>query len=106
MSEVAQKTKGVKMREDNVLIMFVDRMKTLANLLNVHIDTSSQANGDWKNAKDGDQNLIRGAKGMADKVDVGYAVLPPSPKDLENIKALMKNGFNKVCCFNWIVCWI
>ena len=96
MSEVAQKTKGVKMREDNVLIMFVDRMKTLANLLNVHIDTSSQANGDWKNAKDGDQNLIRGAKGMADKVDVGYAVLPPSPKDLENIKALMKNGFNKV----------
>ena len=95
LSEIATKTKGVKLREDNVLIMFIDRMKTLANILNIHIDTSSQANGDWKNAKDADQNLIRGAKGMADKIDAGYVILPPSEKDKEAIKSIQQHGFYK-----------
>ena len=60
LSEIANKTRGVKLREDNVLLMFSDRMKTLANTLNVHIDTSTQVNGDWKDNKTADQNLIRG----------------------------------------------
>jgi len=95
LTEIATKAKGVKLREDNVLIMFIDRMKTLANQLNVHIDTSSQANGDWKNAKEADQNLIRGAKGMADKVDAGYVLLPPSEKDKEVTKEFTRHGFHK-----------
>ena len=95
LTEIATKARGVKLREDNVLIMFIDRMKTLANILNVHIDTSSQANGDWKNAKDADMNLIRGAKGMADKVDAGYVLLPPSEKDKESIKEFTRHGFYK-----------
>lgn len=64
--EMATKSKGVKLREDNVLLMFIDRMKILCNNLNIHFNTSSQVNGDYKNVKDGDQNLIRGAKSMAD----------------------------------------
>jgi len=95
LTEVATKARGVKLREDNVLIMFIDRMKTLANMLNVHIDTSSQANGDWKNAREADQNLLRGAKGMADKLDCGYVVLPLSAKDKEAIKTIMHKGFYK-----------
>ena len=95
LTEIATKAKGVKLREDNVLIMFADRMKTLANTLNVHVDASTQANGDWKHAKDADQNLIRGAKGIADKVDAGYVLLPPSEKDKEMAKEFSKHGFNK-----------
>lgn len=60
LNEVANRTRGVKLREDNVLLMFADRMKTLANTLNVHIDTSTQVNGEWKDSKTADQNLIRG----------------------------------------------
>lgn len=60
LGEVANKTRGVKMREDNVLLMFADRMKSLANTLNIHIDTSSQVNGEWRNAKEADASLIRG----------------------------------------------
>lgn len=60
LGEVANKTRGVKLREDNVLLMFADRMKTLANTLNVHIDTSTQVNGEWRDSKTADQNLIRG----------------------------------------------
>jgi len=95
LSEIATKSKGVKLREDNVLIMFISRMKDLANTLNVHIDTSSQVGGDWKNVKFADQNLIRGAKGLADKLDVGYVVLPVSDKDKESIQSIMQKGFYK-----------
>lgn len=89
LSEVATKTRGVKMREDNVLLMFADRMKSLANSLNIHIDTSSQANGDWKTTKDGDQNLIRGAKAIADKLDVGIVVLPVTEADKVGIESIV-----------------
>lgn len=89
LSEVANKTRGVKMREDNVLLMFADRMKSLANNLNIHIDTSSQSNGDWKNAKDGDQNLIRGAKSIADKLDFGAVVLPVTEADKLGIESIV-----------------
>lgn len=89
LTEVATKARGVKLREDNVLVMFSDRLKGICNKLNVHIDTSTQVSGDWKNAKDPDASLIRGAKGIADKVDVGYVVLEPTPKDLEAVKSIL-----------------
>ena len=92
LMEISQKTRGVSIREDNVLMMFSDRMKALCNKLNVHIDTSTQANGDWKNAKDPDQNLIRGSKAIADKVDIGYCVLEPTPKDLEAVQSIMNQS--------------
>lgn len=89
MSEVAGKTKGVKLREDNVLLMFADRMKTLANVLNVHIDTSTQVNGEWRNAKEADMNLIRSAKSVADKVDLGIILLPVSEADRLSIESII-----------------
>lgn len=89
MSEVAGKTKGVKLREDNVLLMFADRMKTLANVLNVHIDTSTQVNGEWRNAKEADMNLIRSAKSVADKVDLGIILLPVSEADKLGIETIV-----------------
>ena len=73
-------------------MMFSDRLKALCNKLNVHIDTSTQANGDWKNAKDPDQNLIRCSKAIADKVDIGYCVLEPTPKDLEAVQSIMNQS--------------
>ena len=89
LMEMSRKTRGINLREDNVLVMFIDRMKTLANNLNIHIDTSTQANGDWKNNSDPDQNIIRGAKGMADKIDVGYCGLPPTQKDLMAVQNII-----------------
>lgn len=95
LSEVSQKARGVKIREDNVLIMFVDKMKTLCNSLNIHIDTSTQANGDWKTTKDGDANIIRGAKGIADKLDIAYCVLPFTAADDKGTEAITHKGFSK-----------
>ena len=64
--ELSQKSKGMKLREDNVLFIFAERMKFLCNSLNVHINTSTQLNGQYKDTKDGDQNLLRGSKAIAD----------------------------------------
>jgi len=89
LMEMSKKTRGVSIREDNVLVMFSSRMKDLCNAINVHIDTSTQANGEWKTMKDPDQNIIRGAKGMSDKVDIGYCGLPPTEKDLEAVRSIM-----------------
>lgn len=92
LMEISKKTRGVNMREDNVLVMFSDRMKAACNNLNVHIDTSTQANGDWKTMKDPDQSIIRGSKGIADKVDIGYCCLEPTEKDIEAVKIILANS--------------
>lgn len=93
--EIATKSKGMKLREDNVLYIFIERMKFLCNKLNIHFNTSSQLNGEWKNVKDGDQNLLRGAKAMADKLDFGCIGLPVTKKDIEMLQPVLSKGFYK-----------
>jgi replicative DNA helicase len=93
--EIATKAKGVKLREDNILYIFCERMKFLCNKLNIHFNTASQLNGEWKNVKDGDQNLLRGAKALGDKLDVGIIGLPVTKKDLESLEAILSKGFYK-----------
>jgi len=95
LMEIANKSKGVKLREDNILYIFIDRMKSLSNKLNIHFNTSSQLNGEWKSAKDADQNLLRGAKALADKLDVGVIGLPATKKDLEMLQPILSKGFYK-----------
>lgn len=93
--EIATKSKGMKLREDNVLYIFIERMKFICNKLGIHFNTSSQLNGEWKNAKDADQNLLRGAKAMADKLDVGIIGLNVTKKDLEMLQPILSKGFYK-----------
>jgi replicative DNA helicase len=95
LSEIATKTKGIKLREDNVLLMFSDKMKELANTLNIHVDTSTQANGDWRNNPDAGSSLIASSKAIANKIDCGYVALPLLTKDKESIKSIMQHGFYK-----------
>lgn len=95
LMEIASKTKGMKLREDNVLYIFMERMKFLCNTLNLHISTSSQLNGEWENAKTKNQNLLRGAKSLADKIDVGSIMLEPTQKELECVEHILHNGFYK-----------
>lgn len=93
--EIATKSKGMKLREDNILYIFIERMKFIANKLSIHFNTSSQLNGEWKNVQDADQNLLRGAKALGDKLDVGIIGLPVTKKDLEMIQPILSKGFYK-----------
>ena len=88
LSEVSSKS-GVKgLREDNVLFMIAIRLKDLCVQNNIFIITATQLNGDYVNAEIYDQNLLRGAKAIADKVDVGMIMLDVTEKDKEMLKEL------------------
>ncbi|MCF8001668.1 MAG: hypothetical protein K9K76_07430 [Halanaerobiales bacterium] len=66
LEEISKASRGVRLREDNVLLMFVSRLKKLANELGVFIFTATQVNGNWDKVDQATQNLLRGAKSMAD----------------------------------------
>lgn len=93
MAESSAKTKVSGLREDQILLMMSSRLKDLCNKLNIHIHTATQVNGDWKTAREADQNLLRGAKALADKVDVGCILLPIRESDADVIDAYLRKGF-------------
>lgn len=93
LQEIADQSKGMKLREDMILFMFIFRLEQIAKRYDVYISTASQVNGDWKNIKDADSTILRGAKSMADKLHRGIVALNPTNKDLEAIDPILKKGF-------------
>ena len=94
LSEISGKSNVKGLREDNVLFMMSVRLKDIARKYDVFILTSTQLNGDYVESKTFDQNLLRGAKAIADKVDAGMIMLPVTDQDRESIKLFCdKNGF-------------
>lgn len=95
LEEITKKSGGVKLREDNILFMISIRLKDLCNKYDSFIMTSTQLNGDFKSAKEYDQNLLRGAKSIADKIDVGMIMLEVTQDDREILSDLcLKNGLD------------
>lgn len=94
LSEVSSKT-GVKgLREDNILFMISIRLKDLCNQYGVFILTATQLNSDYVTAQQYDQNLLRGAKSIADKIDCGMIMLEVSQEDITTLDPLLKKeGF-------------
>jgi replicative DNA helicase len=94
LSEVSGRANIKGLREDNVLFMISVRLKDLAKQYGVFILTSTQLNGDYVEEKSFDQNLLRGAKAIADKVDAGMIILPVTEKDRESLRQFCSsNGF-------------
>ena len=88
LEEITRKSGGVRLREDNVLFMLSTRLKDICNQYGIFIMSATQLNGDYKDAKVPDQNLLRGAKAIADKIDLGAIMLGVTDNDLialENI---------------------
>ena len=96
LTEVTSKT-GIKgLREDNVLFMISIRLKDICNQYQVFIMTATQLNADYISAQQYDQNLLRGAKAIADKIDAGMIMLEVSQDDLKALDTLIKqNQFEK-----------
>lgn len=92
LEEITQKSGGVRLREDNVLFMLSIRLKDLCNKYGVFILSATQLNGDYVNSPTPDQNLLRGAKAIADKIDIGLVLLPVTEEDREKLKDLVSSG--------------
>ena len=92
LSEVTSKT-GIKgLREDNVLFMMSIRLKDICNEYGVFILTATQLNADYITAQQYDQNLLRGAKSIADKIDLGAIMLQTSQEDKEALREVVTRG--------------
>ena len=72
------------------------RLKDICNQHGVFILSSTQLNGDYQDAKTPDQNLLRGAKAIADKIDYGSILLSVKEEDLEALSDILAtNMFDK-----------
>ena len=96
LEEITKRSGGIKLREDNILFMLSTRLKDICNQYGVFIMSATQLNGDYQEAKTPDQNLLRGAKAIADKIDYGSILLAVKDEDLVALdKILSSNIFDK-----------
>lgn len=93
LEEIANASRGMNIREDMVLFMFMNRLDQIRKRYNVYIQTATQVNGEWKNADNADSTMLRGSKAMADKATKAIIALTPTSKDLKSIEPIIKKGF-------------
>ena len=96
LEEITRRSGGVKLREDNILFMLSIRLKDICNQYGIFIMSGTQLNGEYQNSETPDQNLLRGAKAIADKIDYGAILLPVKDEDLVKLdKILCTNVFEQ-----------
>jgi replicative DNA helicase len=95
MSQSAARAKISGLRSDQTLWMFINKLKNTAQKLKIFIWSSTQLSGDWKQAQDPDQQLLRDAKSLSDKVDEGAILLPVRDKDRQAVEAWHSKPENK-----------
>lgn len=103
MSEVNGKSR-MGLKEHQLLLVFATELKTVAQQLDVFIYTASQVNGEAKNALYKDQNLLAGAKALANKLDVGMISMAPTKAELKKIEPILHKmvGIPKPNMCHWI----
>ena len=92
LEEITRRSGGVKLREDNILFLLSVKLKEIATQYNVFILSSTQLNGDWKSSDIPDQNMLRGAKSIADKIDCGMILLDTTEEDREKLSNVLESG--------------
>lgn len=92
LEEITRRSGGVRLREDNVLFLLSVKLKEIATQYNVFILSSTQLNQDWKTSDIPDQNLLRGAKSIADKIDMGMILLDTTDEDREKLANVVNDG--------------
>ena len=93
LSEVSGKSRVEGLKEYNILFMIAVRLKDLCVENGVFIETATQLNSEYRSAQVYDQNLLRGAKSIADKIDLGAIMLEVSSDDREALSDVInRNG--------------
>lgn len=95
LEEITRRSGGVKLREDNVLFMLSTKLKDICNKHDVFIRSATQLNGNYVESDTPDQNLLRGAKSIADKIDYGEIMLNVRDEDLVSLEPVLANGLFK-----------
>ena len=86
--------KDSNLRDDQILLELATELKNIANRRHIYIMSATQLNGghssdDYHISKT--EGALRGAKSIADKVDVGMIVENVTSKDLKNLSELIED---------------
>jgi len=93
LAEITSMTNGMKLREDQILFMLSSKLKDLANELDVFVQSATQISGDWQEAQEVNQSLLRGSKAIADRIDVGEIGLKTRAIDEPLVEAFEIAGY-------------
>lgn len=94
LEEITKRSGGVKLREDQILLMMSIRLKDLCNELGIFIESATQISGEWEDKADANQQLLRGSKAIADKIDGGEILLPVRPFEKERLEKIIEQNPN------------
>jgi replicative DNA helicase len=101
LSELANKSRVSGLKEYNILYMFAEKLKRLANKLDIGIYTATQLNADTYDAKDDyNERLLRGAKAIADAIDVGIIIRELNKNDNILLEGKLETMEIPDLCFN------
>ena len=92
IEQVSRASGGMRLREDQVLLLLSTKLKEIATTYNVFIMSATQINGEFKHEKILDQTMLAGAKSIANKIDVGSIMVDCTPEDLKDIEGLTKQN--------------
>ena len=92
IEQVSRASGGMRLREDQVLLLLSTKLKEIATTYNVFIMSATQINGEFKHEKILDQTMLSGAKSIANKIDVGSIMVDCTPEDLKDIEGLTKQN--------------
>ena len=92
LEEITRRSGGIKLREDNILFMLSTRLKDICNQYGVFIMSATQLNGSYVDSETPDQNLLRGAKAIADKIDLGLILLGVKDDDLVKLNPILSSN--------------
>ena len=95
---------GAGLKEHQFLLLFSTELKTLCQTLGVFMLTACQLNGEVVNATIKDNNILAGAKSLANKLDAGWNTLPPTAAEMKKIETIIHKmiGMPKPNMVTWV----
>lgn len=91
-AEYAQLSKGMSVREDQVLLNLSRNTKNIAKKFDLTIFGFTQTTDEARRDGVRDQRAVKGARSLPNKADVGITSFEPTKKELELVEPLIKKG--------------
>ena len=97
IGEYSQLTRGMSVREDQVLLNLSANVKNICKRFDLTIFGFTQTTDEARRDGVRDQRAIKGARSLPNKCDVGITVFEPTKKELEIIEPLIEKckGINR-----------
>lgn len=103
IGEYTNNTKGMGVREDQILLDLSTNLKNIARDIDVFIMAFTQTTDEARRDGIRDQRAVKGARSLPNKADVGVVSFEPTKKELEKIdpivvrKGLVNHKYPNIC---------